>query len=148
MPATMEEATLQILDLFDQHWSALHPTIPVVAPNTPVPDSVRSSDSNSGKAYARIHIQHNDGRQSSTGSSNGSRRFRHTGLVTVELNSPSYSGVSGPSLKATDALNAFRGKTTSGGVTFMRPRPREIGSDGTWYRVDALVEFTYDEVVT
>jgi len=150
MPASYETATSEMLALFKAAWDAGEESAPVAVFWPNVRDDVntaKQSPTDAALPWARIGIQHVSGRQTSVGSPDGSRRFEHAGLITVELRVPMGRGPGLANRLATVAANAFRGKTTASGVTFRNPRPRETGADGPWHRVDVLVEFLYDEVV-
>jgi hypothetical protein len=148
MPATAEQAFDQIMTLFKSAWDSGASGVAVHWPNVRNDvDGARNTPADSADEWARISIQHSSGRQVSIGSPDGSRQFRQSGLITVEIYVPHSKGTARAWQLVRVALNAFRGKSTSGGLTFDSPRPREVGNDGPWFRVDALIGFKYDEVV-
>lgn len=72
-----------------------------------------------------------------------SRRYWMDGLLTVEIYALAGDGRSAAQELAQDVLAAFRGQSTLGGVTFMRERVNDIGPDGVWYHVNAIIQFRY-----
>lgn len=107
----------------------------------------RAQDPPTEGSWARATVQHSTGRQATLSGATGERRFRSTGIITVQLFTVSDDG-----LVLSDALvqivkNAFAGVTTSpGGVHLRNVRPREIGHDGIWFNTNVLADFEYDEV--
>jgi hypothetical protein len=100
-----------------------------------------------GSPYARAHIVHSGGQQSSLGPVGG-RLFERTGVIIVQCFAPTSSGKSGTlsvSL-ATIAKNAFEGRASPGGIWLRRCRISEVGSENGWFQVNAQAEFTYSEV--
>lgn len=98
-------------------------------------------------AWARATIRHATGGQATLSSSVGTRRFRHTGTVTVQIFTPHNEGGT-LSDDLTDIVeNAFEGTTTSPGrVIFFNVRTNEIGQHGQWFQTNVLADFEYDKI--
>lgn len=95
--------------------------------------------------WARVHIQHNLGTQSTIGGPIGTSLFRRDGLLTVQIFTPIGKGLSQADALAKVAIDAFEGKSTPNGVWFRKVRMREIGPDRSWFNVNVYAEFNYDE---
>ncbi len=149
MPATREQAVDEMLSLFKAAWDARPESqlIPVLWPNVRGDvDTTRQLPTDAAQSWCRVTVQTVRSEQRSISMTDGLRRYETEGLLTVEIYVPTSSG-SGLAYRLVQvALNAFRGSETAHGVTFRNARPREIGNDGNWFRVDALVEFSFDEV--
>lgn len=102
--------------------------------------------------WARFTMRHNPGTGGQVAygigdQANGARRYRRFGVITINLFAPKGDGMKILDDEMTPvAMRAFEGKTTSGGVQFLRVRPVEIGPDGDYFQANVLVDFEYDEV--
>lgn len=91
-------------------------------------------------AWLRPVLRHATGGQRSLGR-NGI--FDKTGTLWMQVFTPIGNGT-GAALDIGDGLlNAFKGVSTEHCVWFRNHRLREIGPDGAFYNVNALVDFTY-----
>lgn len=97
--------------------------------------------------WCRITVQHATGGAVTLSSSVGTRRFTHTGTVTVQIFTDHNEGGT-LSDDLTDIVeNAFEGAVTSPGrVIFRRVRTQEIGQHGQWYQTNVLADFEYDKL--
>jgi hypothetical protein len=96
--------------------------------------------------WVRFNCQENDGQQVSMGSP-GSNRFRHYGIVTIQVFAPQDQGSIEARQLATDALGVFMGAQTTNGVLFQDVQGRQIGNDGKgFYQINVLASFYYDEI--
>lgn len=97
--------------------------------------------------YARVSIRHLGGGQSSLGGV-GNRRFNRYGFVFVQVYVP--LGIRNHLTIALGlgkiAKDAFEGRSSPGGIWFRSCRVNELGSMDGWFQVNAVAEFTYDEV--
>jgi len=137
-PALARDA---ILDHFTTEWNAQ-----ASPPELRYDD--RTQDLPSGDvSWARVSVLHNTGRQNTMGET-GNRRFRKTGIVTVQIFTPFGDGLTESDILVKVAVDAFEGKSTGGGdtVDFTNVRSQEIGRDGYWYQTNVLAEFDYDAV--
>ena len=142
MPATLTQAHDEVLEVFDDAWSALATPPPVQYPDRPPPVDPFPPV---GATWARVHLTDNEGEQIGFGPAEG-RRYRSMGVLTVQIFAPKGSGRSIPQALAQTVLGAFRGKTTAGGLEFFRHRARDIGPDGDWWQTNVIVEYQYDSV--
>lgn len=100
----------------------------------------------SNENWVRFTCQENDGEQVSMGSP-GSNRFRHYGVVTVQVFQPQGQGSREARQLATDALGVFMGAQTTNGVIFYDVAGRQIGNDGNgFYQINVVASFYYDEI--
>lgn len=146
MTATLTEARDEILTQFKTRWDqpGASQGIPVIywdsdatAPKPPNP-------------WARVTVQHSPvqpGQVTLAGFSGG-RRFRRTGICTVQIFTPLGDGLSTADQLATIARSAFEGQTTPSSVIFRAVSVNEVGRDeGGWFQVNVLAQFEYDEIV-
>lgn len=142
MIATPTQARNEMLAAFRAVWLAdpISASLPVLYPDT------RHEPPAEG-AWARISVQHGDGRQATLSNEEGKRRWRHTGILTVQIFTPRGYGLALNDKLSAIAKRAFEGVTTTPGrVVFYRVRMREIGQDGQWFNTNVLADFEYDEV--
>jgi len=147
MPCDFETARTETMRLLNDAWTAggaESELIPVKWPNVPSDlDQTQDGVSNDAPKWARFTMEYLDGGARSIGGG----RWEFTGLLTFEIYVPSGSNDRLALRLAKIATNALRNKTTAGGVTFRNIRPRTVGNDGLWYRVDVLSEFNHIEGV-
>jgi hypothetical protein len=91
-------------------------------------------------------VQHTAGRQASLSGASGTKRWERSGFLIVQLFTPILQGQSSADSLVGIIRGAFEGYSTPSGVWFRNPRISEVGSDGTWYQTNILVDFLYDEV--
>lgn len=97
-------------------------------------------------AWGRTTVIHTGGQQATLANHQGKRRFRRTGVVTVQLFTPVNDGqVLSDGLVAV-VKDAFEGVTTASGVIFRDVTPVEMGKHGGWFQVNVQAGFEYDEV--
>lgn len=99
-------------------------------------------------AYARATVMHTDGGQATLVDSVGAIRWRRRGFCIVQCFGPQSTG-KGLTIAeglATIAKNAFEGRSSPGGIWFRNCRINEVGISGAWFQVNAIAEFTYEEV--
>lgn len=99
-----------------------------------------------GESWVRFNCAENDGAQVSMGNP-GANRFRHYGIVTIQVFQPQDQGSKEARQLATDALGVFMGAQTTNGVIFYNVLGRQIGNDGAgFYQINVLASFYYDEI--
>lgn len=143
MTATLTQARDEMLAVFRESWLAdpASAQLPVLYPDT------KSVPPTTGKGWVRVMVQHGSGGQATLSNAAGRRRFRHTGIVFVQIFTDRGDGMVLADQLASVAKNAFEGVTTDPGrVTFYRVRVREVGPDGQWFQTNVLADFEYDEV--
>lgn len=146
---TFSSARDEIFGLFKTAWDAGTPAVngglvPVVFwegvdPGTPPPVDA---------PWARVTCLHSTARQTTFGGT-GSRRFRRFGIVTAQIFSPLSlgSGLTLAEKLAIIARGAYEGKSTPSGIWFLNTRIREIGVDSSWFQMNVMSEFQYDEIL-
>lgn len=96
--------------------------------------------------WVRFDCAENDGQQVSMGSP-GSNRFRHYGIVTIQIFQPQDQGSKDARQLASNALGVFMGAVTTNGVHFQDVQGRQIGNDGNgFYQINVVAPFYYDEI--
>lgn len=144
---TPDLARDEILKMFVDSWETDTPTIPDVldVPLIIWPDE--NTSPNVEDPYVRPVVLHLGGGQGSLGG-NGGRRFYRTGIFMAACYGPlgSGKGLTIAEKMANIALCAFEGKTSPGGIWFRNCRINEVGLTESWYQVNAVAEFLYDEV--
>jgi hypothetical protein len=102
----------------------------------------------SGDPWARVQIRHLTGGQANLGAPGTQRRFNRAGIITIQVFWPlSQAALSNARSLAGVARAAFEGQATTSHIWFRNVRVQEIGPDGSWYQVNVLADFEYDEFV-
>lgn len=128
-------AEAAIIKFFDTGWGDLT--------KVAWPDS--SFDPPSDETWVRFKCQENAGRQSSMGSP-GSNRFRHMGIITIQVFQPEDQNSKDAREKADAALAIFMGNSTQG-IYFYEATARQVGNDDRgWYQINVNVSFRYDQI--
>lgn len=110
-------------------------------------EGVEISEVPSGK-WLHTSMRHVTGRQSSLAGADGSVKWRRTGFVVAQCFAPMrQNGVVEATLMATVVRNSLQGQHTGSGVWFRNARITEVGIEKDWFRVDAVVDFEYEEIV-
>lgn len=130
------EAEAEIRKFFDTTWSnateIAYPDLEFTPPDD--------------KTWVRFDVRENAGNQVSIGSPSANR-FRHFGIVTVQIFQPLGQGSKDARAKTVLAINAFQGQTTANGAVFSEVTGRQIGNDGNgFYQINVLASFYYDEI--
>lgn len=98
------------------------------------------------QSWVRFTCAENDGEQVSMGNP-GANRFRHYGIVTIQIFQRQDQGSIEARELAADALGVFMGAQTTNGVVFQDVQGRQIGNDGAgFYQINVLASFYYDEI--
>lgn len=76
------------------------------------------------------------------------RRYRADGLVYVQLFAPKSRNTAMQKLRLLSQLarDAFRGKSTANGVSFNFARIQELDPEESFYRINVVAEYQYDEI--
>lgn len=130
------DAEAEIRKFFDTGWAS--------ATEVAYPDLEFTVPTNT--TWVRFDVRENDGTQVSMGSV-GNNRFRHFGIITIQVFQPSGQGSVDARDKANKALSVFMGKKTTNDIQFTDVQARQIGNDGKgFYQVNVLASFYYDEL--
>lgn len=141
MPLTDPQARDEILGSLNTAWlaGAESASLPLFFEDT-------RFDRPATGAYAMASVRKVESIQATLAGTDGQKRWRTFGTVTVEVFTPRGDGhVLSDALCGT-ARDAFRGTRTNGGVTFRRARIREAGADGTITKSIVSADFEYDEI--
>ena len=102
---------------------------------------------NALQEWFRWTMQHTEGGQASLSCEHGERRWRRNGLIIVQCFGPlDKGGMTLAQRMAESVRDAYQGVATPGGVWFRNATTQEVGHDDAWYQVNAVIQFTYDEV--
>ena len=140
--ASLTQAQDEILGLFRTAWEAGPPSqgVPVLYPDV-------AQDVPNAGTWARVTLLLTGGGQATLSGATGTRVFRYTGTVVMQVFTPTGEGQVLSQQLAHIAKNAYEGKaSTPGGVWFRDARYGANGQDGNWFRQDVLVDYVYDEV--
>lgn len=138
MAATFEEARQEILTTFKTAWDTTgHPAYY---------ENIREDLTSSVEPWARVTLRHVTGNNVSLTGSLGLQRFERTGNLTVQVFVPMGEGLTEGLTLAKVIADAFEGVSTTSGVWFRNTRVNEIGPDGSWFQINVIVDFLYDEV--
>jgi hypothetical protein len=104
-----------------------------------------------GKYWVRVSIQTVGENQSSLSVAegiNGQRRYTAFGFVIIQVFAPRSTKDSFQNgIKLAEiAKKIFRGKTTPGKIWFRNVRVNELSPENSFYRLNVVAEFEYDEL--
>lgn len=139
MSLTVAQARDEMLKAITDAWTAGASGAPMFYDDRP------GEPPKDGKAWARVNIKHTVGQQATIANPIGNSLFRRDGIITVQIFTPSGQGLKLADQLAKVVLDALEGQSTPGGVWFRKVRLREVGPDGTWFNLNVLAEFNYDE---
>ena len=107
-----------------------------------------SGPPDSEEPWARVTIRHVTGTQASLLGDSAQKRFRRSGIITIQVFWPlSQAGLANARSLASVARSAYEGQETASHVWFRNVRVQEVGPDGSWYQINVLADFEYDESV-
>lgn len=95
--------------------------------------------------WARTTITHTTGQQTALANHDGRRRFTHTGFVTIQVFSPTGTGITTGYSLAQSVVAGLQGVTTLNRVWFRNVRMNEVGIDGHWHQINVIADFEYDQ---
>lgn len=148
MSLTVTQARDEIHTLFKTAWDAGADTAGkrvMYWDSKQVIDETNDGDGNPN-TWARIVIQHVLSNQASLANRSGQRKYRRSGLVTVQVFTPLGTGLSIADRIYKIVLDAFEGKVTPGNVWFRNVRLNEVGPSGSWFQGNIISDFEYDEI--
>ncbi len=97
------------------------------------------------RLWARCNIKFGESRQVSIGGGASGNRFRHVGLLMVQLFQPLDRGDKAALALADGIAGTFRGVTVSG-VTFRTPSVQNVGRVNGWWQVNVDCPFCADQI--
>jgi len=95
--------------------------------------------------WATVMVRHATGNQATLGGK-GQRQFLRRGIVIIDLNTPSTSGLSQAYQLAKVVADAYEGVSSPNGVWFRNVRINENGRNGTFNRLSVVIDFEYYEI--
>ncbi len=107
-------------------------------------DQGGSVPDNGADSYLRVTVKHNLAGQSTMGGE--CVRWNRKGLVFVQVFTKTGNGLVLSDKLTKICVDAFEGQTTPSGVWFRNVRSNEVGANGSWYQVNVIAEFEYDEL--
>lgn len=143
MTATFEQAYDDTLDIFKAAWDT---TGFVVDYENVAPEDGVDIPPKTPTPWARASLRHATGGQTSLSGGLGKRTYTRTGVFIVQIFVPLGENLSEAQQLAKVVVDAFDGKASPRAVWYRNVRVNEIGSDGDWFQVNVLVDFTYDEI--
>lgn len=108
-------------------------------------ENVREQRDVVDRPWASFVIRHATGSQVSLGGV-GERTFSRPGTIIISVFAPIGNGLSTSYALAKIAANAYEGKHSPNGVWFRNVSVREIGREGEFFQVNAVIDFDYDEI--
>ncbi|MBT9158782.1 MAG: hypothetical protein DDT26_00029 [Dehalococcoidia bacterium] len=110
-------------------------------------DTQSSPDPNTD--WIHVEMKHADGVQASlVGPEGEGSRWRQFGTIAVQCFARAAVGGMRDAITVACVIrDAFRGKSTPGGVWFRGHTIREIGPHKSWFQVNVSVLFEYDEIM-
>lgn len=160
MPTNMTGARDEIMTMFQIGMAAavtaaIISSIPtIVWDNTTTAGSVIPVDTDKSsippiplsESWIRISMKHATGGQSSLTSGRQGTRYTRGGILAAQCFTPVGDGSKAADTLVQLVLDIFEGIATPSGVWFRHGHPQEIGQDDSWYQVNAILEFTYDQI--
>ena len=140
--ASMKAAVDLILGRFRTAWQAQTPPVPTVI-YYDNPKDTPDGDEN----WVRVQLTHVDGREATLANDVGTRRFRRSGQLVMQIFVPAGEGLTDPYKFAKVVVDAFEGvRTGTDGIRYFNTRVNEIGVYQSWFQLDVITEFEYDEI--
>lgn len=126
-----------ITALFNAGWNST--TYPVAWPNI---DFTPPANPTASTGWVRITVNPANARQAELGPV-GARRYRHPGVVTVQVFTKDGTGSELSNQLCDTASAIFRGKTANN-ITYQAPYRDRVGSDDGWYQQNVVVPYYRD----
>lgn len=153
MATTLQIAIREIYGRLKEQWDADTPAIIGGSPAAPAlllydeAEWTGRPDADRDLAWGRAKIIHSDGEQATLAGTAGTL-FRNYGVITVQCFAPmrDNTGALVARRLAEVVKTAFQGRNTTN-VWFRQVRYNEVGREGTWYQMNVVANFEWDEVV-
>lgn len=142
MNMTRQEAVDDMLALFKTAWDATGHGSRVKYDNV----GQKSLPPSGQNPWARVVLRHTTSRQASLAGESGNRRFRRTGVITIQIFQVVGNGLTGGTDLAKIIQDAYEGVTSPGGAIFRDVAINEIGPSGDFYQTNVVIPFEYDEI--
>lgn len=146
MSATFVEVKDDVCTLFNTAWQTITPTVPPVKwPGKPNYNAPGPGDS----SWARVAMPGDSGSQSSLANAVGQIRYERNGPIIVQIFTPIAEDLDADELGRTYAqvvVDAFQGSSTSKQIWFRSIDLNIIGENGTFWQVNVVINFNYDQI--
>jgi len=96
--------------------------------------------------WIRFGVRHNTGGQATLSGEVGTKRYRRTGLISIQCFLPINKGSQDGDAISQVFVDAFENPTPAGEVLYRSVVPTVIGVSGSWFQVNIIGQFEYDEV--
>lgn len=110
------------------------------------PDAAVVAETSAPTSWARATVTHGVRGQSSLSNHENKQRYTAVGLVIVQVFTPRGNGLSISDELCKIIEDALDGVKTPSGVWFRNVRSTEVGPSGSWFQVNVIAEFEYDEI--
>lgn len=136
-----------ILGRFKSKMDAEAPTIQVVYESSE--PSLKPHPRDSGRAWARIVVRHNDATKNSLPNADGMIHFRRYGFVWVQIFVPAdFASAWGTASDLAEIAQQAYERVADTSVTFLKAAVIDKPNEGRWVRKDMKAFFYWDEVRT
>lgn len=151
MPIIYEQAIDEMFALFKAKWDAESAAVAGYVPEIRWDGVPEAGTPDKSKFWARVstqEIRENQDTLSDCVGEPGKKRYLASGLIFVQIFSPLSIASSKHKgrILARIARNAFRGKTTAGGIWFRNARINNLAADDNWNRFNAVAEYEFNEI--
>ncbi len=145
---TQSEARDEIFAIFKASWDASSAAVTGYIPKIEYQGAQPRNVPDTAKHWCRISIQTVSEKQASFARNAGEKKFTAFGLVYVQIFSPrsENNGFEKGLFLGKIAKKSFRGKSTPGAVWFYNVRLNELTPEDSFYRLNVVAEYEYDEV--
>jgi hypothetical protein len=106
------------------------------------PQATQTGEAGDMIAWGWANMRHVDGEAVTFGVAG--RRFRKSGVMTVQLFGPLTDGMTLLDSILTVVTEALEGTRETDGIWFDNVRVNEVGKDGPWFQSNVLADFQYD----
>lgn len=102
-------------------------------------------DKDSSVKWVRLSVQGVSGTQACFGRA-GNRRFDKTGLLTIQVFTPSGTATAENDQLCQDSLNVFEGIDLHNDMWFKNGRIDTVGTQNSWFQQNVTLEFTFQQI--
>lgn len=144
---TNDEAYRAALRTFQDAWDTITPTVPPVKfPNVALSPTLQATIDAGATAWARISWKPNTRKQTAINGSVGNRLFTQTGIMIVEVYTPSGDGCKLDRTLTRLVERAFEGISTLNGLWFRNVGTNPGEADGTMWHSNVIIPWEYQEI--
>jgi len=110
-------------------------------------DTGESPPDSSEFPWFRITIRHSENSKQET-LSRENIKYSRRGILFVQIFTIIGTGLSLSDKYSQIVLNLISGKQTASGIWFRNPRINEVGRDKSWFQINVISDFYYEEIIT